>query len=241
MNIHFIQHESFEAPGAYYNWAKNRNHNITFSKVFEGDNLPQNAENIDILIVMGGPQDPNTTTEECSHFNAQAEINLIKKCIDAGKAVVGICLGSQLIGESLGAKFDHSPEKEIGSFPIQLTEAGLNDDKIKHFGEKIIVGHWHNDMPGLTADSQILATSEGCPRQIVRYSDLVYGFQCHMEITSEVAKLLVESEKDLEKLSQEYRFVKSPQEILDFDYSEMNQKLYGFLDKLEQAYQQSLK
>ncbi len=50
-----------------------------------------------------------------------------KKCIEANKAIIGVCLGAQLIGEALGAPYEHSPEKEIGSFPITLTEEGKNE------------------------------------------------------------------------------------------------------------------
>ena len=239
MNIHFIQHETFEAPGAYLDWAEKRKYNISFSKVFEGDKLPDSAKNIDMLIILGGPQDPATSTEECPHFDAKAEINLIKKCIDVGKAVVGICLGSQLIGESLGFKFRHSPEKEIGNFAIELTEQGLQDEKINHFGKTLVVGHWHNDMPGLENDNQILAFSKGFPIQIVKYYNIVYGFQCHMELTKEVVKELIDSEKDLLNLNKTHPLVQSPEEILDFDYSEMNEKLYVFLDKLTQDYLQN--
>ena len=81
MKVHFIQHETFEAPAAYLEWAKQRNHTITFSKVYENQALPETAENIDLLIVMGGPQSPATTQKECPHFNAKAEITLIQKCI----------------------------------------------------------------------------------------------------------------------------------------------------------------
>ena len=101
------------------------------------------------------------------------------------------------------------------------------------------MGHWHNDMPGLENDNQILAFSKGCPRQIVKYSNIVYGFQCHMELTKEVVKELIDSEKDLLNLSKTHPLVQSPEEILDFDYSEMNEKLYVFLDKLPQDYLQN--
>lgn len=232
MNIHFIQHEIFEAPGAYLNWAKDRNCKISFSKVYENEPLPNSADLIDMLIVMGGPQSPDTTTAEFPHFDAAAEMALIQKCINKGKAVVGVCLGSQLIGQALGAKFNHSPEKEIGVFPIKLTEEGKKDDKINHFGNSLIVGHWHNDMPGLTTESKVLAFSEGCPVQIVSYSNRVYGFQCHMELTTEVVSLLIESEDDLAVKSEKYKFVQHPDFIQSYDYSEMNAKLFEFLDKL---------
>ncbi|HRN55813.1 MAG TPA: gamma-glutamyl-gamma-aminobutyrate hydrolase family protein, partial [Agriterribacter sp.] len=130
MNIHFVQHEIFEAPGAYLKWAENRKHNISFSKVYERDPLPASVENIDLLIVMGGPQSPDTTTAACPHFDARAEIEFIKKCLDKDKAVVGVCLGSQLIGEAMGARYDRSPEKEIGNFPVQLTGEGTKDENI---------------------------------------------------------------------------------------------------------------
>lgn len=64
--------------------------------------------------------------------------------------MVGICLGSQLIGEALGAKVCQSPEKEIGHYPIALTEAGQQHPLFSHFGSPLTVGHWHNDMPWLT-------------------------------------------------------------------------------------------
>lgn len=113
----------------------------------------------------------------------------------------------------------------------------MQDQKINHFGTSLNVGHWHNDMPGLTKESKVLAYSEGCPVQIVSYSDLVYGFQCHMELTTEVVSLLIESENDLAAKSKKYKFVQDPQTILAYDYTEMNEKLFLFLDKLMVAYQ----
>lgn len=239
MNIHIVQHEDFEALGAYLEWAVSRKHNVTFSKVYLNQSLPETTLNIDLLLVMGGPQSPNTTIEECPHFDAKAEIALIQNAIKNNKAVVGVCLGSQLIGETLGASFEHSPEKEIGIFPIQLTEEGLNDPKINHFGSELEVGHWHNDMPGLTAESKILASSKGCPRQIVSYSNLVYGFQCHMELNPEVIELLIAADEEFLLTNTKHQYVQHPDKIRSFDFSEMNQKLFEFLDKLEAEYRNS--
>ncbi len=236
MNIHFVQHEVFEAPGAYLDWAKQRKHNVTFSKVYENQPLPDTVDHIDLLIVMGGPQSPDTTRDECPHFDAIAEKALIRKAVHAGKAVIGVCLGSQLIGEALGARYDHSPEKEIGVFSIQLTTDGLKDEKINHFGANLPVGHWHNDMPGLTSQSKILATSVGCPRQIVAYDNLVYGFQCHMELTPAVIELLIAEELDFLTNNTTYRYAQKPDEIRSYDLREMNEMLFRFLDKLETEY-----
>ncbi len=236
MKVHFVIHEAFEGPGAYETWAKARGHAISFTHLYQGDSLRNSADGHDMLIVMGGPQSPATTTDDCPHFDAAAERELIIRFIGANKPVVGICLGSQLIGEALGASHSHSPEKEIGKFPITLTAEGRANPKFSDFGRELAVGHWHNDMPGLTPDAKIIAGSEGCPRQIVEYGNLVYGFQCHMEFTPQVIELLIAaSETELAALGG-HRFVQQPDALRDNDYAEMNEKLFGFLDKLEAAY-----
>ncbi|QXB75525.1 type 1 glutamine amidotransferase [Enterobacter asburiae] len=232
MHIHFIIHEHFEAPGAYEVWGKSRGCRLSYTRVYQGDPLPEDLLSTDLLIIMGGPQSPATTLEECPWFDAQAEKALIGRAIEAGKMVIGVCLGSQLIGEALGAAFCHSPEKEIGKFPVRLTEAGKGNPLFEDFGHELNVGNWHNDMPGLTPQAKVLAYSEGCPRQIVQYGERVYGFQCHMELTPEVVELLIEhSQNDLSRAA-EFRFVETAEKLRSHDYREMNQVLFSFLDKL---------
>ena len=232
MHIHFIIHEHFEAPGAYEIWGKSRGCSLSYTRVYQGDPLPEELGHTDLLIIMGGPQSPATTREECPWFDAQAEKALISRAIEAGKTVIGVCLGSQLIGEALGAAFCHSPEKEIGKVPVRLTDAGKANPLFEGFGSVLNVGHWHNDMPGLTPQAKVLAYSEGCPRQIVQYSERVYGFQCHMELTPEVVELLIEhSQNDLRRAG-EFRFVETAEKLRSHDYREMNEVLFSFLDKL---------
>ena len=232
MHIHFIIHEHFEAPGAYEIWGKSRGCSLSYTRVYQDEPLPEELESTDMLIIMGGPQSPATTLKECPWFDAQAEMRLIGRAIEAGKTVIGVCLGSQLIGEALGAAVSHSPEKEIGKFPVRLTDAGKTNPLFENFGGGLDVGHWHNDMPGLTPQAKVLAYSEGCPRQIVQYGERVYGFQCHMELTSEVVELLIEhSQNDLRRAG-EFRFVETAEKLRSHDYREMNQVLFSFLDKL---------
>ena len=129
-----------------------------------------------------------------------------------------------------------SPEKEIGHYPVTLSVEGLRDPNIAHFGPALVVGHWHNDMPGMTPTATVLAASEGCPRQIVKYGDRVYGFQCHMEFDAEVIeRLITHSQQELEA-AKGRRFIRSVQEMRSWDYREMNQKLWTFLDNLVTHY-----
>ena len=236
MNIHFILHETFEVPGAYLKWAQERGHNVTSTKVYEEEKLPETVDGIDFLIVMGGPQSPDENRQAFPYYDPKAEIKLIQKAIDADIYIVGVCLGAQLLSVAYGGKYEHSPEREIGVFPINLTEAGLADDHIKDFGSTLDTGHWHGDMPGLSDNAVVMATSKGCPRQIVRFSPKHYAFQAHLEFDPEAIDLLIaaDGEEHLRQQNQELPFVQTPEQLRANDYSQMNKKLFAFLDSLTQ-------
>lgn len=237
MNIHFILHETFEVPGAYLKWAQERGHNVTSTKVYEEEKLPETVDGIDFLIVMGGPQSPDENRQAFPYYDPKAEIALIQKAIDADIYIVGVCLGAQLLSVAYGGKYEHSPEREIGVFPINLTEAGLADDHIKDFGSTLDTGHWHGDMPGLSDNAVVIATSKGCPRQIVRFSPKHYAFQAHLEFDPEAIDLLIaaDGEEHLRQQNLELPFVQTPEQLRANDYSQMNKKLFAFLDSLTQG------
>ena len=236
MRIHFLMHESFEAPGAMETWAQEHGHTVTYTRFYQNDKLPQNIDSIDYLIVMGGPQCPATTETECPHFHAKVEIEFIKKAIAEDKFLLGVCLGAQLIGEALGAKFDHSPNREIGVFDLTLTSEGKKDPIFSTFPEVFPVGHWHGDMPGLTATSTVLATSNGCPRQIVRYSPKVYGFQCHFEFTSESTEGMIKNCSNELEQYKSLPFIEDAETLRKHDYAPINKMLFKFLDYMQSLY-----
>ncbi|PSM42951.1 GMP synthase [Streptomyces dioscori] len=236
MRVHFVVHEPFEAPGVYESWARERGHEITRSLLYVGEPLPGDARAVDLLVIMGGPQSPATTTAECPYFDARAEMALIAACVAAGTAVIGVCLGSQLLGEALGAPCERSSEEEVGLFPVTLTQAGRRHPFFEDFETEFGAGHWHKDMPGLTDEAVVLARSKGCARQIVAYGRFLYGLQCHMEFTPALVDALIKSAGDeLSSLSGR-RFVQQPPALRQNDYGPMNKKLIAFLDRLAADY-----
>lgn len=230
MHIHFIIHESYEGPGAFEEWVIRRGFKQSSTSLYKGDKLPS-LINFDLLVVLGGPQDPNTTVDECDYFNAEEEINFIRRVIDTNKAVVGVCLGAQLVGESLRASFEKSPQPEVGYFPITMTQEGRAVDIFNHFQPSEVVGHWHNDMPGVLPTSKVLAYNGACPRQIVEYSDLVYGFQCHLEFTKESIIELIKHAYEPEQAHTQ-PWVQTKTELLMMNTTHMNALLFQFLDRL---------
>lgn len=225
MKILCITHADFESPGVIENWALDKGYSFTILRPYKGDSVIEKKD-FDFLIVMGGPQSP-LALEESPYL--VDEIKLIQKGIENNKLVLGFCLGAQLIGEALGAKTLRSPEKEVGVYPVFLTKEASNDPLLKGFSSSFPVIHWHNDMPGLTTESTLLAYSDGCPQQIVRYKDWVYGFQCHLEITLDGIKTMIAAVPNDLKVS---KFTQSKELLLQQDYSVINQMMLTILDRL---------
>lgn len=178
MHVHYVLHADFERPGLIEVWAAQAGFRQSASRPFAGETLPEVSQ-LDLLVVMGGPQSPLDV--ESSPYLTD-EIALIRAARERSLPMLGFCLGAQLIGEAFGGRTERSPNREIGCFPIELTEAGTRDEIFRGVPARFPVMHWHNDMPGLAPGSTLLASSAGCPRQVVRYARNAYGFQCHPEM-----------------------------------------------------------
>ena len=46
-----------------------------------------------------------------------------------------------------------------------------------HFGKTLAVGHWHNDMPGLTPEAKIIALARAVHGESLPIQTRVFGFQ----------------------------------------------------------------
>jgi GMP synthase-like glutamine amidotransferase len=141
MRIHCLQHVPFEGPARIGDWAERRGHSLAVSHLYAGDPLPA-IDRFDRLVVMGGPMG---VADEAEYSWLAHEKARIEEAIAAGKSVVGICLGAQLIAEVLGARVHRNPVKEIGWFPIELTEAGRADPICDGLTGQAEVFHWHGD------------------------------------------------------------------------------------------------
>ncbi len=227
MNILCITHADFESPGVIHTWADANHFNFTIVSPYKNESLPP-TNTFDSLVIMGGPQDAGAGNRD-EYPYLKGEIELIQNSLAENKAIIGFCLGAQLIGEALGAKTERSTHKEVGVYPITLTEDGLKDPLLKDLGESFDVIHWHNDMPGLTPDATLLAYNEGCPRQIIRYKSNVYGFQCHLEMTKENIQGMIDAVPQDLKPSQ---FTQTKEQLLSNDYPAINKRMFHILDKL---------
>jgi len=185
VRAHTLQHVPFEGLGSIETWLGAAGYEITKTPFFQTTSLP-NPDEIDFLIVMGGPMSVNDEGDYPWLINVKL---FIRRCIKAGKSVLGFCLGAQLIASALGARVYRNPVKEIGWFPIQAIPSAKED--IFPFPSTIEVFHWHGETFDLPDGAVHLARSEGCANQAFQLGRSVIGLQFHLETTPESARMLV--------------------------------------------------
>ncbi len=232
MQAHLFQHVPFEGLGSIGPWLEAHRAAVTATRFFEDAVLPA-AESIDLLIVMGGPMSVN---DEELHPWLIAEKRFIVRAIRQGKAVLGVCLGAQLIAAALGARVYPSREKEIGWLPVYSTPSpdAVRADAVPpfRFPEESLVFHWHGETFDLPPGTVHLARSEVCLNQAFQYGRRVVGLQFHLEMTPRTVRALVDGGRD-ELVPA--RYVQTEKEILSAPggrYAENNRLMAALLSFL---------
>jgi GMP synthase-like glutamine amidotransferase len=133
------------------------------------------------LISMGGPMSAN---DDLPYL--RRELDAIEQAVRAGKPVLGICLGAQMIAKASGAKVYRNPVKEIGWAPVRWTEASRSDPVFAGLTEPETVLHWHGETFDLPPGAKWLASSDACRNQAFCLGTGVYGLQFHLEVTPEM-------------------------------------------------------
>jgi GMP synthase-like glutamine amidotransferase len=185
MKAHYLQHVSFEGIGSIESWLGAAGYKITKTQFFKSTNLPEPDE-IDLLIVMGGPMSVNDG--DAFPWLAR-EKQFIHDIIKSGKSVLGVCLGAQLIASTLGARVYRNTVTEIGWFPVQGISS--TDRTAFNFPPSAEVFHWHGETFDLPSGAIRLARSEECENQAFQFGRSVIGLQFHLETTPESAQEIV--------------------------------------------------
>lgn len=185
MKAHVLQHVPFEDIGSMASWLKAHEAEWSYTRFYQNPALP-NLNHLDLVIAMGGPMSVNN---ESKFPWLRREKQFIRDAIARGVAVLGMCLGAQLIASALGCRVYPNPVKEIGWFPI---EAASGTEATFCFPRTSQVFHWHGETFDLPAGAVLLARSSACRNQAFQIGPNVLGLQFHLEITPQSVQALVE-------------------------------------------------
>ena len=162
-----------------------------------------------LVVILGAPESAN---DNFPYLIEEQE--LIKNSVNDDIPVLGICLGSQLIAKTFGAKIYSGPKKEIGFY----NDLKISSDStfFSGFQNPFTVFHWHGDTFDLPQGALRLASSEHYPNQAFQYKSAI-GLQFHLEVNEEMVNLWLDNtEEKLQKIS----YI-NPQEIR----SEINENI----------------
>ena len=177
IRVHCLQHASYERMAIIEDFLKSHNFPISHSKLYLNEQLPD-PNQLDCLFIMGGPMSVN---DHDLYPWLIHEKQFILSCIQAGKIVIGICLGSQLIANSLGASVYPNVSNEIGWFPLHRNK-NIPSSIMIELPDNLNVFHFHGDTFDLPSGAKLIASSDATPHQIFLLGDRILGIQCHLEL-----------------------------------------------------------
>lgn len=192
LNINCFMHVPFEGPGLITDWIEKKGFQLNYTRFYENDSLPD-PDTVDLLIIMGGPMN---VLDFHIHPWMKDEVEWVSNFLGSGKAILGICLGAQIIATALGSDVYPGKEKEIGWHSIRFLP-GLGEFKIcKNLPSARKVFHWHGDTFDIPKGAIRIAESNLFPNQGFIYEKRVIALQFHLEVGPKNVEDLVENCRD---------------------------------------------
>jgi GMP synthase (glutamine-hydrolysing) len=199
-----FQHQALVGPGYLADAFEGRGARLEVVRADVGEPVPDVAT-ADALMVLGGTM---SVYQEAEHPWLAAEDRAIKKAVERGLPVLGVCLGGQMLAKALGAPVHLGGAPEVGVMPIELTPEGRADPLFAGLGDAPEFVSWHDDTFEVPAGAVRLAGTVGCPNHAFRFGEHAYGLQFHPEVSpamlaSWLADLLPDARVDPAAFQQE--------------------------------------
>ena len=189
-DVLIVQNTRIESPGYLANLLNDDGFELDIVNA-KHERLPD--EDFLMVVILGASESVN---ENLPYL--QAEQQLIKKCVQDDVPVLGICLGSQLIAKSFGAKVYAGPKKEIGFYDDLIISD--HSEFFSNFKNPFTVFHWHGETFDLPSGAIRLASSGDYLNQAFRYKSAV-GLQFHLEVNEDLVNLWLDNaEEELLKI-----------------------------------------
>lgn len=157
---------------------------IQVFKPWAGEALPDETYH-DGLIVLGGEQD---ALADATHPYLPDLVRLMRRMGQAEKAVLGICLGSQLLARAWGAENLLGIAPEFGWHKVRVTKDGQSDPVMSVIRGEFPIFQWHKDTYTLPDGAVRLARNGAVANQCFRVGRASYGMQFHFEASRRVVE-----------------------------------------------------
>ncbi|MFC6704304.1 type 1 glutamine amidotransferase [Flexivirga alba] len=176
-----VQPAADDELGRFSGWLDEQGVAIHTVRPYDGDVVPDRLR-ADGLIVLGGDMSCNDT----ARFPWLEQIRaLFRDAVLQHRPTLGICLGGQLLAQSLGGtvvKGSHGVE--AGVVAVSATDEAVGDALFDGLGPDFQVASMHGDtIERLPDGAVLLGTSNPYPQQAFRAAPNAWGVQFHPEIS----------------------------------------------------------
>ena len=199
--VWFIKNMTHEAAGLLSLFVEKEKIPYSIVDLRKGENFPE-VHSGQAVVILGGPDSANDPTPKIT-----GEIQAIRKCLNEGIPVLGVCLGLQLLVKAAGGTVFRHSVKEIGFrdpagdwFEMEKTSDGKKDPLLDGIPDRCKVFQLHGETVGLDSSMRCLARGRSCENQIVRIRDQVYGIQGHVELSERMFEDWLAADGDLRVL-----------------------------------------
>lgn len=158
---------------------------LIWVRPWSGDALPAGIEDFHGMVVLGGEQ---SARDDHSHPYLPELARLMKAFGDADRAVLGICLGSQLLARAHGGDNLLGQAPEFGWHRVAITDAGRGDPVFATLDDEFPIFQWHSDTFTLPEGAVHLARNGNATNQCFRIGRASYGMQFHFEASRPVVE-----------------------------------------------------
>ncbi len=156
-----------------------------------GDSVPEDINGFSGLVLMGGPMSVNDDLPWTPPLLA-----LIRRAVERDVAVLGHCLGGQLMSKALGGTISLNPVKEIGWGGVSKVGQNPAPDWLAKLPSSFEVFQWHGETFSIPAGAERLLESPFCSNQAFLLNNRHLGLQCHIEMTAPMIKAWCEAGAD---------------------------------------------
>ena len=176
-----FQHVPYEPLGTLDPLLKQSGFRIRYVNFGRNPEVRPALDKYAALIILGGPMNSDQID---TYPNLITEVDILREALDRDMAVLGICLGAQLLAKALGGSVCRNPSREIGWYDVELTDDGAKDPVLSAFSKRQRVFQWHEDGISIPDGTVHLARSPASNVQAFRSGEHAYGLQFHLEVDS---------------------------------------------------------
>jgi len=175
-----VRHVTFEDLGAFADPIAAAGYETVLMDAPAADLSSVDPLKPDLMVLLGGPIG---VYEIDAYPFLAAEIAWAKARLDAGRPILGLCLGAQVMTVALGGAVKPGT-KEIGVAPVELTDPGRAGPLAALADTPVL--HWHGDAMELPAGAEHLARTNLCEVQGWSFGASALALQFHAEADPEM-------------------------------------------------------